>query len=70
MSNVNTNDINDSNEVIAGKEAATIVGASYWHLLDLCKKGLVPHFRLGKKVLFRRTTLMDWITRQEELNQR
>lgn len=69
-----SNDIDNTKaiepEIIDGKMAAGLIGTTYWSLLDFCKRGLVPHFRVGKKVLFRRSTLTEWIASQEARCQR
>ena len=58
-------EINKNIDVIDGREAAEIVGTSYWNLLRKVKQSLIPHFRLGRRILFRRSVLNDWMTRQE-----
>jgi excisionase family DNA binding protein len=48
--------------------AAEYLGISYWKLLDMAKKGEIPHIRAGKLVLFRQATLDRWLAEQEEKN--
>ena len=50
------------------KEASAYLGISYWLILEMAKRGEVPHFRAGKIVLFRQQTLDDWMGWQEQLN--
>lgn len=38
---------------------------SYWKLLELAKAGKIPHFRVGGRVLFRRSSLEGWLAEQE-----
>jgi len=47
------------------RPAAEYLGTSYWKLLELVKTGLVPHIRIGGRLLFRRETLDRWLSEQE-----
>lgn len=51
---------------LTAKEAAEYLGISYHLLLDLAKKSMVPHIRAGKRVLFRTSSLENWMNEQEE----
>ena len=51
---------------LTAKEAAEYLGISYHLLLDLAKKSMVPHVRAGKRVLFRTSSLENWMNEQEE----
>ena len=51
---------------LSGKEAAEILGVSYWLILELAKKGEVPHIRMGNRVLFRADSLLKWLKEQED----
>lgn len=53
-----------------GQEAAAYLGVSYWLLLEMAKRGEVPHIRAGKLVLFRKEALDDWMRQQEQLSVR
>lgn len=54
---------------ITAKEAANYLGISYWLLLEMVKKNLIPCIELGignkKRKLFRVETLDKWIDEQE-----
>lgn len=50
------------------KEAAGFLGISYWKVLDMAKKGEIPHIRVGKLVLFRRESVEKWLTEHETAN--
>ena len=52
------------------REAAAYLGVSYWLLLEMAKRGEVPHIRAGKLVLFRKEALDDWMRQQEQLSVR
>ena len=53
---------------LKAKEAAAYLGVSYWLLLEMAKRGEVPHIRAGKLVLFRKEALDDWMRQQEQLS--
>lgn len=51
---------------LSAKEAAKLLGVSYWLLLEMAKKHEVPHIRAGKRVLFRTESLEAWMDKQEQ----
>ncbi len=51
---------------LTGHEAAEYLGISYWLILELAKRGEIPHIRAGRLVLFRTETLDRWLAEQEE----
>ena len=51
------------------KQAANYIGVSYWTLLSLARKGLIKHFRGGKKLLFRQKSLDEWMEQSENESQ-
>lgn len=53
---------------LKARQAAAYLGISYWKILDMVKKGEIPHIRAGKLVLFRRETLDNWLAEQEAAN--
>lgn len=53
-------------ETIDAHEAAEIIGLSAWSLYDLARRRAIPHIRIGRRVLFRRPTLLAWLMEQEE----
>jgi len=55
---------------LKAREAAAYLGVSYWLLLEMAKRGEVPHIRAGKLVLFRKEALDDWMRQQEQLSVR
>ncbi len=50
---------------LAAKEGAEYIGCSYWTILEMAKAGKIPHIRVGKRVLFRRESLDEWLKEQE-----
>jgi excisionase family DNA binding protein len=51
---------------VKAKQAAKYLNISYWKILDMVKKGEIPHIKAGKLVLFRRETLDQWLVEQEQ----
>lgn len=52
-------------ETIEAKEAAELLGLSEWTIYDLARRREIPHIRVGRRVLFRRTSLLSWLDEQE-----
>ncbi|GEN36624.1 excisionase family DNA-binding protein [Aneurinibacillus danicus] len=51
---------------LTGKEAAQLIGVSYWLILEMAKKHEIPHFRMGNRVLFREDSLLQWLKEKEK----
>ncbi|MEZ7892720.1 MAG: helix-turn-helix domain-containing protein [Candidatus Wallbacteria bacterium] len=51
---------------ITAKQAARIIGISYWSLLEMCKRGEIPYIPIGKKRLFRQEALLRWLEEREQ----
>ncbi len=47
-------------------EAAKFLGCKYDKLLQMVRLGQIPHYRIGRRVLFTRETLSEWIENQEQ----
>ena len=56
--------------ILSEKELAAQLGMSYWTIRDLRLRQSLPHFRCGKKVLYRLTTILEWIEQQEQASTR
>lgn len=55
-----------SGDTICAKQAADLIKCSTWTLYEWCKGGVVPHIRVGSRVLrFRRSTLEAWLADRE-----
>lgn len=52
-------------ETIEAREAAEILGLSAWTVYDLARRKAIPHVRIGRRVLFRRTSLILWLNQAE-----
>jgi excisionase family DNA binding protein len=57
-----TNSVGDT---ICAKKAAALLGCSTWTLYEHCKAGKIPHFRLGRHLRFRRSTIEAWLAECE-----
>lgn len=42
-------------------EAAALLGISKWLLLQQIKRGTIPHKRLGRRIVFSRHRLLQWL---------
>ncbi|MDN5325831.1 MAG: hypothetical protein PWP41_527 [Moorella sp. (in: firmicutes)] len=52
-------------ETITAPEAAQMLGVSEWTVYDLARRRQIPCIRLGRRVLFRRASLVAWMAEQE-----
>ena len=50
------------------KEAAAYIGASEYKLYEMVRQKLIPHYRVGSKILFREATIDAWMKEQEDKN--
>ena len=57
------------NVVFDAKEAAAYLRISYWSTVTRAKKGLIPSFTIGSRVLFRKDTLDEWMRTREQARQ-
>lgn len=53
-------------EVMDIREAADYLRISDWKLRQMVRQRIIPHFRVGKKIMFRRSALESWIANQEK----
>ena len=56
-------------EVLDGKQAAQYLKISYCSVITRAKKGLLPSFTIGSRVLFRKESLEEWMREQEQARQ-
>ena len=45
----------------SAKEVASILGIHRASVYRKCKDGLIPHFNLGGKLIFEKTTFDNWL---------
>lgn len=50
------------------KEAAPYIGASEYKLRELVRQKKIPAYRIGNKIMFRKSSLDEWIANQEKQN--
>lgn len=53
-------------ETCEAAEAAEIIGCSAWTLYKLARERKIPHIRLGRRILFRRQSLLQWLDEREQ----
>lgn len=46
---------------LCADEAAALLGISKWLLLQEIKRGSIPHKRVGRRIVFSRQRLLDWL---------
>jgi len=51
---------------INSKQAAAMLGISYWQILEMAKRGEIPYIPVGKKRLFREEALLRWLIEREQ----
>jgi len=56
----------NNTEIMSAKEVATYLNISYWTLTEMVRRKEIPHFRIGKRILFRTDSLLEWVCNQEK----
>ena len=56
------NQLKESKEVLTVNEAAEFLNLETSYLYQLTSKRLVPFYRPGRKLYFKKSDLIDWIT--------
>ncbi|MEJ7597335.1 MAG: helix-turn-helix domain-containing protein [Kofleriaceae bacterium] len=51
----------EASDVMTADEAAAFLGVDRTTVYDFAGRGVIPHQRLGKRLLFRRGTLVSWL---------
>lgn len=51
------------------KEAALFLNVSAWTIYEYCRQGIIPHRRIGRRILISRSILMNWLKEKENLTQ-
>jgi excisionase family DNA binding protein len=54
-------DENQASDVMTADDAAVFLGVDRNTVYDFAGRGVIPHQRLGKRLLFRRGTLVAWL---------
>ena len=50
-----------TSDVLTADEAAVFLGVDRNTVYDYANRGVIPHQRLGKRILFRRGALVSWL---------
>lgn len=49
-------------------EAAKFIGCSVYTIKEMARNKKIPHYRVGARILFRKSSLKNWIEKQEREN--
>lgn len=55
----------NNRETITAQEASGLLGLSAWTIYDLARRHEIPHIRVGRRVLFRQSSLLAWMDARE-----
>lgn len=55
-------------QTMSVKEAALYIGVSKDIIYELSRKKSIPHLRVGRRILFRKSVLDIWMYEQEKLS--
>lgn len=58
----------DNQDTLKPKEAAQFLGCSEYKIKELARTNEIPHYRIGVRIMFRKSSLMTWIENQEKQN--
>ena len=59
-------DLAEDRPVMCVDEAAELLGVSRWLLLQEIKRGHIPHKRIGRRLVFSRQRLLEWMQSDED----
>lgn len=49
-------------------EAGALIGCSAYTIKELARRKKIPHYRVGARYMFTRSSLLKWMADQEEKN--
>ena len=52
---------------LTSKEAADYIGCSEYTIKKWAREKVIRHYRVGKRIRFRKSVLENWIERQERM---
>lgn len=52
-------------ETLTASEASELLGLSKWSVYELTRRKEIPHIKIGRRVLFRRESLLAWLSVRE-----
>ncbi len=56
-------------EVLGVDQVATLLGIGRNTVYDAANRGEIPHRRIGRRLIFSRTAVMEWLQRKGPANQ-
>lgn len=62
--------VTPDNQMLEPKEAAKYLQMSYDTVMNLARQGKIPHSRPGRRVLFSKKALDEWIVEKEKASLR
>lgn len=62
--------MSEQKDVLSAREAASFCGVSYETIIAEASRGSVPHRRMGRRILFSRTALLQWLNAVPEATKR
>lgn len=48
-------------EVLSVREAADYLGVGVWTVYEYCRQGVIPHRKVGRRILIARRALEGWL---------
>jgi excisionase family DNA binding protein len=58
--------MNQFNESLTVNEAAEMIRVNPMSIYNLVRQKKIPHFKIGRKILFRRLSLEAWLQEMEQ----
>lgn len=53
---------------LSPQQAGNLIGCSAYTIKELAREKQIPFYRVGKKYMFTRSALLEWIAAQERSN--
>jgi excisionase family DNA binding protein len=54
-------ELDDALEILTADEVAGLLGLDRKTVYDAARRGQIPHRRVGRRLLFERQTIVDWL---------
>lgn len=55
----------ESSECMDVKQTASFLNVSAWTVYEYCRQGVIPHRRIGRRILISRSILLAWLNDEE-----
>ena len=56
---------NDKNTGLRPSDVSELIGCSEYTVRKLVREGILPHYKVGSKIYFKRDSILKWIDKQE-----